>query len=211
MILKNFENTYSILFDLLIAKLLPTALPPIVKAAIKLVVIRLVNIKFIENFCDIAKAIVTPALPDKIPQMSPITSLQKLDTRELSLINLRAILEPFIFFDAIELNTLGSATVVATPTISNRIPSPIKKNSTMRLTITVELDITVSENADNKKESVKAMIVISIVHKRFLSKCKILLSFLTFSEYLCIFFIISPKLFFKKLWNGEITVINFDS
>ena len=53
------------------------------------------------NFCDRDKAIVTPADPDIIPHISPITSLQNDDTLAAFFLKLTAVLAPFIFLELI--------------------------------------------------------------------------------------------------------------
>ena len=71
----------------------------------------------------LAKA--TPAEPLIIPQISPITSLQKLEVLDALWISFTAKLAPFILFVAIELNVFISATVTLIPIISKIIPIPI--------------------------------------------------------------------------------------
>lgn len=177
-----FEKAYSILLALLIAKLLPKALPPMVKAAMRLVTNRLINSGLKEVMEVRERAMVTPAPPDKIPHISPITSLQNDETRALFFIKDKAVFDPRIFFEAIELKTFGSATVTLTPTISKKIPKMMKVTSTIIDTIVVAFETTVSEKNDKTKDIIKAIRVTSIIQTVFLSKCLVRLSFLTFSE-----------------------------
>ena len=62
------------------AVVFPNDFPPIVNDAINDVVTRFVINRFILNALDIPEDIITPAEPDIIPQISPITSLQNDDT-----------------------------------------------------------------------------------------------------------------------------------
>ena len=49
-------------------------------------------------------AIAVPAAPDITPQISPITSQQKLDTLSAFFLNLTAILAPFTFLEFSSIN-----------------------------------------------------------------------------------------------------------
>jgi hypothetical protein len=71
----------------LIAILLKKALPPIVKAAVKAVITSPVYNTLVFNFSDREVDIVTPAEPDTIPHISPITSLQNDDTLSAFFLN----------------------------------------------------------------------------------------------------------------------------
>ena len=113
------------------AKPFPTALPPIVKddiiADTKTVTIRvLISVNLV-----IKLTITTPVAPDTIPQTSPITSQHTDDTLLLFFIKLTPTLPPLIFLADIELNTVISPQVTATPTISKIIP----KNINIKVTI----------------------------------------------------------------------------
>ena len=88
---------------LFIAILLPTALPPIVIDATNAVIINDTIKRLKLNLFDIIIAIDTAVDPEIIPQISPITSLQKLDTFSAFLINFTASFAPLTFFEAIEL------------------------------------------------------------------------------------------------------------
>lgn len=164
--------------------LFPQAFPPIVSAAIKLVTIKLVKTGLSEYIEDREVAIVIPAPPESIPHMSPMTSLQKLETWEFIFMSFKAVLAPFTFFEAIELKTFLSATVTLIPTMSKRMPRSTNIKRTIKLIKTGRLEIRASENIDSTSEITKAIMVTSIIHKTFLSKCKMRLSFLTFEEYL---------------------------
>ena len=107
---------------LLIAKLLPIALPPIVNDEMIAVIINPVKSKSVWYFVTSIAHIVVPAAPDITPQISPITSQQKLDVLSALFLSLTAVLAPFTLRAAIEWNTFSSAEVTATPTISNNIP-----------------------------------------------------------------------------------------
>ena len=148
---KNLANLNKISFDLLIARSFPIALPPIVNEAIKLVKTRFTINTFIPYDSEIDSAMVIPAPPESIPHMSPMTSLQKLETLELFLIKKSAVFEPLTFLDAMELNIFLSATVALTPIMSKTIPKTIKNIKISELNKIETFGITVSEKNDNDK------------------------------------------------------------
>ena len=80
------------------ATFLPIAFPPIVKAPIKLVITIVATNIFILYCLLIVNATVTPADPDSIPHISPMTSLQKLDTLLAFFIGKRKITDRDRFF-----------------------------------------------------------------------------------------------------------------
>ena len=135
------------------AILFPKAFPPIVKAAIKLVIISVTVNIFNFNFEAKSIPIVPAAVPDKIPHISPMTSLQKLDTLELFSISFNATRAPLTFLAAIEWNTFLSATVTDIPIISKIIPNTIN-NKTIKILngkfMSFKAD---SENIDMKNPS----------------------------------------------------------
>ena len=110
---------------LFIAKLFPIAFPPIVKDATIAATVKLTNNKLKLKVLEIPTAIVVAAAPETIPQISPITSLQKLATLSAFFLNITAILAPFTFLEFIEWKTFSSALVTETPTISKIIPIKI--------------------------------------------------------------------------------------
>ena len=73
----------------------------------------------------ILKTIAAPMAPLIIPQMSPITSLQKLDTLSAFFKRSTASLAPFILFAAIEFIGTSEHAVIATPIMSNKTPIEI--------------------------------------------------------------------------------------
>ena len=95
----NFENLNTIFSLFLIAILFPIALLPIVSEAIKAVTIRDTIKELNLKLSIIFLAIITPALPDNIPHISPTTSLQKLETLSAFLISLTAVLAPLTFLE----------------------------------------------------------------------------------------------------------------
>ena len=101
---------------LLIAKLFPHALPPIVKVEIIAVISKVMGSVGRLNLSDIIIAIDRPVDPLIIPQISPITSLQNDDTLSDFFIKFTAIEAPFTLLVAILLNILMNyvlTTVVA--------------------------------------------------------------------------------------------------
>ena len=113
---------------------------------------------------DNAAATITPAEPDIIPQISPITSLQNDDTLSAFFLNLTATSAPFTFLAFIELNGLISALVTAVPIISNKTPN--KMNNIRIIAPTYELTWfkTISEPKENTSEMVNDIINICIIH-----------------------------------------------
>ena len=147
----------------LIAIFLPIAFPPIVRDEI----IEVNNKDRIKKFIFSAVLnLVDMAIqqaPDITPQISPITSLQKLDTLSVFCLNFTASFAPLTFLAAIELKTLMLEAVTATPIISNIIPM-ITKNSTKK--IPKYAFIFGNNNSDNKdiiSDSVKVNIIIIII------------------------------------------------
>ena len=82
-------------------------------------------VSFISN-----ATIVTPALPEIIPQTSPTTSQQIDDTFGAFLISFTPILPSFTLLALIEWKTTSSPVDTATPIISNTIPKVIKRKVT---------------------------------------------------------------------------------
>ena len=111
------------------AILFDTAFPPIVSEAIIAVIISPTQKMSKLYVFDIVAVIVTPADPDMIPHMSPITSLQNDDTLSAFFLNDTAFFAPFIFFELIALSGLSVVDVTATPIISNIIPIVINNIS----------------------------------------------------------------------------------
>lgn len=164
----SFENAFTIGTLFFNAISFPSDLPPIVSAAISDVVIRLVINIFVFKFDDIVVAIITPADPDTIPHMSPITSLQNDDTFAESLISFIPVLANFIFFEFIEWNGLISHVVIATPTISNIIPIMINTINKSILINRFTFGITISDPNEKINDIINAINVIFIVHLFFI-------------------------------------------
>ena len=102
------------------------AFPPIVPAATRpLSIIENTAASINSTLPPICETIKAADVPLMIPHISPITSLNTLDTRPAFFISISELFAPFIFEDAIELNGFSSATVTATPSISNTIPMAI--------------------------------------------------------------------------------------
>ncbi len=84
------------------AKLFPRALPPMVKEAVIAAVIKLGSNGSIFILVETITAILAAAAPEMIPQISPITSQQKLETLSAFFFNLTAMFAPFTFLEFIE-------------------------------------------------------------------------------------------------------------
>lgn len=189
------------------AKLFPNAFPPIVKAATKDVTISVTISKFQENLDDKIIAIDEASAPLIIPQISPITSLQKLDSFSAFFINVTAKGAPLTFLDAIELNVLISATVTLIPIISNSTPINITISNNIILINIPTLDITISDNNEKPIDIQKATIVINPIQCKsidFLFETFFLLTFLEYFSLYCFlsFFIFSP------IYEMAINIVN---
>ena len=149
---------------LLIAKLLPIALPPIVNDEMIAVIINPVKSKSVWYFVTKIAHIVVPAAPDITPQISPITSQQKLDVLSALFLNLTAVVAPFTLREAIEWNTASSALVTATPTISKSIPININIKVNIIPNIKDKLGIVELAIKDKENDITKAIIIIVIIH-----------------------------------------------
>lgn len=140
------------------------AFPPIVNAAIMAVIISPIqNISRLYVF-DMVAVIVTPAEPDMIPHMSPITSLQNDDTLSAFFLNDTAVFAPFIFFELIAFNGLSVPDVTATPTMSNSIPIPINNSNIIILSSRFTFDNVISDISENMNDMQNAKMVIVISH-----------------------------------------------
>ena len=146
------------------AILLKNAFPPIVNDAVIAVIINPMYSGLIFNLFDREEVIVTPAEPDIIPQISPITSLQKDDTLSAFFLNDTAFLAPFIFFELIACSGSSFVDVTATPIISNIIPMAINSN---RIKIPINkftFGITMLEPKENINDIKKAKNVTVTIH-----------------------------------------------
>lgn len=138
------------------AMFLKMAFPPIVNEAIVAVIINPTQKTFKSKFLEIDAAIVTPAEPDIIPHISPITSLQNDDTLAAFFLNDTAFFAPFIFLELMECNGSSSAEVTATPIISKIIPMMININSISIPVRRFTLGMVVSDINENISEIIKA-------------------------------------------------------
>ena len=128
---KKRDNLRVMLLQFLIATLLNIALPPIVTPAIIADTIDATNIfrkllLKVESFSVMA----APAAPDRIPHMSPKTSLQMELTLSACLISIMACLLPFIFLLAMAVKGSISHEATASPKMSNSILKPTKTTIT---------------------------------------------------------------------------------
>ena len=120
-------------------------------------------IKFRLNLVDKITAIEALVEPLTIPHISPITSLQKLETFSAFFISFTANLAPLTFLAAMELKVLGSATVILTPMISNNIPNPINNKINIRLIKILTLGIIDSDSNEKVRDIAKVIDVIFII------------------------------------------------
>lgn len=139
------------------------ALPPIVRADTIDVAKRDIIRKFIFSVLLKLLAIATQQAPDITPHISPITSLQKLDTLSVFFLNVTANLAPLTFLAAIELNTLRLDAVTATPIISKIIPRPIKNKISIIPNTDGIFGIRLSDAKDIIIDKVNASIIILII------------------------------------------------
>ena len=143
----------------------PSAFPPIVIAEIIPVTTRIVIKELRWKVRAREDAIILPAVPEIIPQISPTTSLQNEDTLSEFFLNFTATSAPFILLEFIEWKGASSAVWTETPTISKIIPTKIKIINIKTPIKTETFGITVSDKKENKIEMVKATIVIFIIQE----------------------------------------------
>lgn len=132
------------------------AFPPIVNEAIVAVIINPTQKMFRFKALDMEEDIVTPAEPEIMPHMSPMTSLQNDDTLAAFFLNDTAFLAPFIFLELMECSGSSSAEVTATPIISKIIPMMIKIKSISIPTVIFTLGMVISDINENINEIIKA-------------------------------------------------------
>ena len=139
------------------------ALPPMVKADTIEVVNSDISKKFIFVILLIPDAIDTQQAPDITPHISPITSLQKLDTLSGFFLNVTASFAPFTFLEAMELNTLRLAAVTDIPIISNKIPNAIKNKTNIIPKNVGMLGSNISDDKDSNIDILNATVIIFII------------------------------------------------
>ena len=117
-----FPTLKTIISLFLTAIFFPIALPPTIILEIidDTTNAEIVGLTF--NLLAIKIAIIAPILPETIPHISPIISLQKLAILLEFLINLILSLEPLILLDAFAWKVDSSAVNTAVPIISKIIP-----------------------------------------------------------------------------------------
>ena len=119
-LLKNLPTIKVMSSHLLIAIILPIAFPPTVKE--DTIAVKRTDIRGVSNNITTKDAEI---LPDTIPQISPIRSLQTLLVLLACLINFIHSFDPVIFLEALAWNVASSQLKTATPIISNIIPTNI--------------------------------------------------------------------------------------
>ena len=139
------------------------ALPPIVRADTVAVASSDIIRKFIFNTLLRLLEIATQQAPDMTPHISPMTSLQKLDTLSVFFLNVTASFAPFTFLEAIELKTLRLDAVTETPIMSKIIPKAMKNNTNIIPKKTGIFGSRLSDVKDINKDKVKAITIILII------------------------------------------------
>jgi len=130
----------------LMAMFLPVAFPPIVREEINPVIAALSSTLSRSGLMiRILKTRVAPIAPLKIPQISPITSLQKLPTLSAFFSSPIASAAPLIFLDAMLFKGASEHAVTATPIMSNKTPIEVIIIRIINVVIILVLIITVSE------------------------------------------------------------------
>src|SRR5690625_2772935 len=139
------------------AKYFPNALPPTVSAATRLVK-TIFNIIWVDELgdCCINRVIsimtIVSALPLIIPEISPITSLQKLANLSAFRYIFTASFAPITFSEAIAWSGASLAAVAAIPNISKTIPIRTMK----RTIISPIIHVTLLSNVEDKLEKIAA-------------------------------------------------------
>ena len=100
-----------------------------------------------------------------MPHISPITSLQNDETLSFFWISFTAVLAPFTFLDAIELNGDMSTDVTAIPIISKDIPIPTNNSIIIASITSGTFGSNDSDNSEKIKDIVKANKVIDDMKK----------------------------------------------
>lgn len=151
----------------LIAIFLPIALPPTVSEDTNPAINAPSNaVSRLGLFSRILKTIAAPIAPLIIPQISPTTSLQKLDALSAFFKSPTASFAPFILLAAMEFTGTTGHAVIATPIMSNRTPIDIINTSMIKEVIILALIIKVSE------------IKLKIIAKRNVKKVMMIIQFL---------------------------------
>ena len=120
----TIPTVWTIFVEFLFATPFPNAFPPTVNAATKALNINCKS-KFNPNCSVIFIDINALIAPLNTPHISPTTSAHIFATFGAFLINLIELFDPFTFLVAFAWNSFSSATVTATPIISNPIPTNI--------------------------------------------------------------------------------------
>lgn len=144
---------------------LPRALPPTVSAATDAVISRLSKKLFKAGAVLIMYATtVAEAEPLIIPQMSPITSLQKFETLSLDFISFIARAECLTLRAAIEWKGDSVAVVTAIPTMSNNMPVRIIKSRMKSAIHIFTISITPLDSTVKNADMVKVIIMVLTTH-----------------------------------------------
>ena len=160
---KIFATVWTIFVEFVCAMFLPSAFPPTVNEATNALI---KNCKLNGNVYIVVIFIETNALmaPLKTPQISPITSAQKLATLAEFRINFTDVFAPVIFLLAFAWNSSSSATVTATPITSKIIPINITINSINIAGIKGKLLIAFEDIKEKVIDKIKVVIKTVINH-----------------------------------------------
>ena len=157
----------SILVAFLLAMSFPIAFPPIVIAATNALMKNWILSGMFNS--DVSfNAIVALIAPLNTPHISPITSAHILETLLEFRIKFMDSFAPFIFFEAFACISLSSATVTATPIISNITPINITIANISIAGNTDSFDTAMFDMNENIIESVNDSIVTCITHFQLL-------------------------------------------
>ena len=165
-IAKNEETALMILVLSFMANDFSAAFPPMVRAEIMAETNTVTNRILALVLFVIMVTMTVPHAPETMPQTSPITSQQIDDTLEAFLTSKTPILPLFIFRALIELNTVISPLVTATPIVSKTIPIMINVNVIKIAINNGTLFNAIVENSDITTEIQKAVSV-TIISQRF--------------------------------------------
>ena len=151
-ILINFANRSVTSFECVIAYFLQQAFPNIVIPAIKADTRDDTNIAVKSPEIAILPKMLAPAAPDRIPHISPMTSVHIALILSALLMRDIACLLPVTFLDAIARNGSIELEVTATPNISNTMLMSIKTSTTIIDTINTAFDRASSLRILNEKD-----------------------------------------------------------
>ena len=138
------------------ATVLPRALPPMVRPEMRAVTPTLISTDSTPKAAWSRTTMTAAVVPLTMPQISPTTSLQTLETRPALRRSISASAAPFSLWEAMEWKGLGSAAVTATPMMSNKMPRPMNTASTESAAAMPAPERVVSDAMDSAAERTMA-------------------------------------------------------